>query len=334
MPRSKRSRSLEYQLWYTIENAYQKPGASKRAEMRANGGAGAKVYSNNYRGELFKFGRGLADFCRTQYPKARLLSDITPNMVQEWLDSKGGVSPATAETYTSYLAKLCKVVNKTYKSAGWDFSGVSVPVDSQKAKQRTISWDEATLERLQERVDAGRSRSASRGLTFARITGARVTEAASWVYEPSRVSWDGGRWGHGWIEIGKTDGAKGGRLRRVSLLNAQDSQKLRDLLQGMHPGERMTEYGGRTPGESLDRALRRGLDAIGVKDAKQNVTHSIRKGWARRVYDATYEMERANGQDPMDAHKKATETVNEELGHSKNRDDETEAYLNGYQRTD
>lgn len=330
----KRKRSLEYQLWNALESAYQPPYASKRAAARAHhGDIGARIYSNNYRGSLLAFGRDLAAFCRDR--GARLLADITPGMVQAWLTSRGAVAPTTAETYRSYLRKLERVVNARYKTACWRLDGVTVPVDTSRVKARSRTMDAATLDALESALAASRAPSAARGVAFARITGARAREAASWVFRPDKITYEGGRWGFGTVVIGKEDGPKGGRQRVVSIQSAEDADALRDLVRGMQPGERVTSYSGRTPGASLDRAVTRTLAKVSDGQAwRQNAIHSIRKAWAQAVYNAAYDAARDAGAAPAVADRQACGVANQELGHSANRDDETAAYIGDARRSD
>jgi predicted metal-dependent phosphoesterase TrpH len=124
-------------------------------------------------------------------------------------------------------------------------------------------------------------------------------------------------------------------LRVVSIQTAEDAATLRELVRGMQPGERVTAYGGRTPGASLDRAVTRALAKVtGGQDWRQNAIHSIRKMWAQAAYNAAYDAARDAGADPAAADRQACGVANVELGHSADRDDETAAYIGDARRSD
>ena len=82
------SSNLGYQITSAI-SACTAEGQSKRAYKNAhNGQTDYKIFGLTYKNDLCQTGKEMARFIHERYPDVKMVREIRPHMVQEYLDSK------------------------------------------------------------------------------------------------------------------------------------------------------------------------------------------------------------------------------------------------------
>ena len=326
-----KKRSLSNQLIHALgqNRAY---GESKRSYKKGHGNStDAKIFGNEHYEDLQKEAKQIAEFVKKEHPDIKWAREITPDILQEYLQSKAdaGVKQLTLQKKISYIRKLETCVSKTFGKTQWHTELLAVPEVSQKQseKARTVSATDAEFEQILAELQKNAARkngsNAWRALVLARHANLRSQEAA--CIKLGRFSPVGGKYGCGTLTVqGKEDGAKGGRWRVVDILTPAGRDAIKATVQDCGSGENIVQKSDGTPisPDGIDKAYYRVIKKLGFDMDKWRWNcgnHPFRKAYAQELWDAC----RSAGGSREDAGK----LVNTELGHGENRKKLLDVYV-------
>lgn len=315
----RKTSNLGYQLTSAI-TACTYDGHSKREYKQAHGGdTGYRVFGITYKSDLCETAKDLGRFLHAGYPEVKLVRDITPAMVQAYLDHKAATCrPATMDKIFAHLRKIDRVICHKYKAPGYS-DGISMPDVSNADKLRDKAFNDDDFKLLRDSLAKSRGGS-GRAVVLSRYAGLRVEEASSVRVE--RFSRTGGRWGYGTLDILKGDGSKGNRPRHIDIPTAEARDAIAEAVSGRQPGQYIVckADGSAYDKRSITRAISRHMDRLGIgNEYKQNKSHALRKTFAQECYD----LSRRAG----DSRQEALAYVNRQLGHGDSRRDLSDTYV-------
>lgn len=295
-------------------------GQSKRRDLRQIGAPDWKIYSVAYLDDLKDTNDNLMRYVHTAYPGCKYIRDISPEMIQSWLDAKrdNGASQAQIGKLMTHLVKLEKCYKHKYSGIDLRLGDVSVPVCKINGKQRDLVMDDDAYHTILAAMP--KTTQAYKSIILSHTLGLRIDETAN-IHE-DHICLSGGRWGYGYVVLhGSADGTKGGRWRTVDILSQADADAVKTCLDGVKRGQTVICKADGTPykPDSLNRAIERSMSKIGLTEYRQNKNHALRKNFAQRCYDAI----RLSGGDK----KKAIAYTNQQIGHGDNRRDLTSVYI-------
>lgn len=316
-----KKRSLQSQFIFAI-NESTRYGESKRSG-RNDPANDYKIYSRNYHDDLIDTAKNIAGFIRDRYPDVKLIRDIKPIYLTEFLASKADIcSIESIKKYKSHIVKLEKICCHRFGKIDWTAEKVDFPAyrptdfDREKIRDRVAT--DFDYSRILSIMKESRSES-WKILPLARYGGLRINEAANVKIE--RFSFTGGRWGCGSITLkGKDDGCKGGRPRRVDILTPEGRKALQEAVKGLQSGYVISKADGLPfKSKSLEKALERAISKAEIDWKRGNGLHSFRKAFAQECYDTV----RSYGGSKNDA----AGYSNQQLGHGSDRSDLTKTYV-------
>lgn len=314
------SSNLGYQITSAI-SACTAEGQSKRAYKNAhNGQTDYKIFGLTYKNDLCQTGKEMARFIHERYPDVKMVREIRPHMVQEYLDSKTETagSRATVEKIFSHVRKIDAVLCHKYRTAPYG-QGIRMPDMEQTEKVRSQVMSEEKYQDLKNSL-SGSASGAVRSVILSHACGLRLEETAGVKMERFRET--GGRWGYGTFAVLKGDGSKGNRERVIDIPDAGRLAEIKELVQGLQPGQFIVSKkdGSAYDKKSLTRTISRHMDRLGFSDDwKGNKNHALRKEFAQTCYDVC----RRSGMSKQES----LAYVNVQLGHSGNRSDLSETYV-------
>ena len=314
--------SLGYQMTSAI-SACTYEGHSKRDYKQTHcGETGYRVFGLTYKSDLCETAKDLGRFVHERHPDVRLVRDIKPHMIQEYLDYKGQTchSVHTVEKIYSHIRKIDLIVQHKYKSAGFS-DRIAMPEMSADAgeKIRDKVMSENDFKKLLESLSASAS-GASRSAVLSWYAGLRLEETVSVRVE--RWTPVGGRWGYGYLEIKKGDGAKGNRPRHIDIVSSEGRNAIQEAVKDRQLGQYIVCKADGSPYQkkSITRTIDRHMTRINLaNEYKQNKNHAMRKAFAQQCYDVA----RRSGMSKAEA----LAYVNQQLGHSGNRTDLSKIYV-------
>lgn len=269
------SRNLKYQFATSINGAFSPNGIDKHSIKSSGENKLQHVYSYKERANLIDTSAQIGDFVRKNYPDVKLVANITPTMIQEFLNTKAkNCSQQTLGQYTSRINKLESLVNKAFRiDVRWK-SEIVTPCSSVQGKIRNVVMSREDLEKI---LDFGRqkgSRSqAPIAIEMAGRFGMRVTETTK--FQPRDVKWDTQE-----LHIHESKGRK----NRDITISKDDMIFLQKITDGKNATERIVQI----EEDSVNRYLQRIQEKLNIrqkyKDAKSGV-HSIRKMRAQEIFD-------------------------------------------------
>lgn len=323
--------SIKNQLEQSVSAACH-PAGSKRSE-RTNPGNDWRIYScggaepdKTYAGYLKGISADLGKWIKENYPDCRKAYQISPSILQGWLNSKAekGVAASTLRGYVSGLKKIEKCVAHHFRSSNidWKTSSIHVPEGCMEDKQR----DKVMSDEVYNKVLGAMSKKTEtyKSIVLSNIAGLRVRETCQIHREC--VHLQGGRYGFGYITLrsGAIDGAKHGRARTIDLLSARDRDKLREICQDVRPGQTIMRMQDGQPykKDSVQRAITRACVKVGIREEwHQNKNHAIRKAYAQRVYDTVRKETAEQGYSATESRRIAENYASDQLGHNGERAD-------------
>lgn len=325
------SHSIKNQLQQSVSAACH-PGGSKRSE-RGNLDNNWRIYScggadpsKTYAGYLRGLAGELGTWIRENYPDCKMAYQISPSILQGFLNSKAdqGVAASTIKKDLSGIRKLEKCVGHQFRNSriDWKTTTIHVPDYCPEEKQRDRVMDDQTYERVLGAMS--QKTETYKSLVLSRVAGLRVRETC--LVHRECVHLDGGRYGYGYISLrsGAIDGAKHGRPRVIDILSASDRDALREICRGVSPGQTIMRKVDGQPYkiDSVQRAITRACVKLGIReDWLQNKNHAVRKGFAQRAYDTVRRETAEQGYSEQDSRRMAEDYVSDQLGHGVDRAD-------------
>lgn len=319
-----RNRSIKSQLIHAISQCTT-AGESKRSYMHGHAGdTGSNVYSLSHYENLTKWSIAFDSWIREAHPDVKRVRDITPVILQEYMQYKARTcNYNTLQRDLSYIHKMDAIVSRQY-GGSWHSDRVSIPALSPDRAEGQIRGRVATQADYRILLAAMRSGGRSeawKSLPLSRYTGFRVNETANVRF--GRLVETGGRWGCGYVVLqGREDGTKGGRWRTIDILDPEAREALREVFDGKKHGDFVISQPDGTPlkTDSVMKALSRAKEKAGYdKTWTYEGHHAFRRLLAQESYDAI----RCGG----GSKREAEDYANRQLGHGKNRDDDTDRYV-------
>lgn len=333
--------SIKNQLEQSVSAACH-AGGSKRSERSHPDNAG-RIYScggkepdKTYAGELKRLAGDLGSWLKENYPECRMAYQISPSMLQGYINYKAdsGVAASTLRTTVSKIRHLEKSVALHFRNANidWKSDKVHVPagVTDSYEKVRDKVMGEETYKKV---LGAMSTRTETyKSLVLSHVAGLRVRETS--LVHRECVQFEGGRYGYGTITLrpGAIDGAKHGRPRVIDILSAEDRDNLREICRDVRPGQTIIRKSDGTgyKEDSIQRAITRACKKIGIAEEwHQNKNHAIRKDFAQRSYDLVRRETKEQGYTDEKSRMMAENYVEAQLGHGVDRSDREEL-LNTY----
>lgn len=299
--------SLYHQMYRAVESAFT-PGQSKHAAEEYE--RRARVYSYEYRQKLNDFSADFSKYIKTHYPEIKLIKEIEPDHVSEYLEAKhdAGCSDSYVKSLTSYASKLGHLTSNLYQcDINWH-DDVKTPEIASKTAEiepiNDISVDDWS--RLKEHIEEKDCQS-SRALVVAAAFGLRVSELTKIC--PADISDDS-------LHIHRS---KGGRSRDLEVRTDEQREAiemLKELSKDLDTLERVFTV----KGSSINKFYRENASAVGIEDCEVYGVHQLRRLHATEYYHELKE----DGYSELDA----CDAVSEWLGHGKNRSDIIKLYVN------
>lgn len=318
------SASLAKQLKHAVHQCYT-PGDSKRADkFNAAIETGWKIYSLSSRRDMLDLTKDLAKYIKQEYPEVRKAYQISPEMLQEYLNTKSSTCvDTTLGKIQSRLGKLEKICMHTYAGSTfiWNAASLSRPISTKNdafKKDKPIPL-EVTKEIIGEL--SKRKSEVANAVILSAYVGLRANEAVHLKVKDVHLS--GGQYGFGYVEIAKggKGGAKGGRGRTVPIINEEAQQAVSACIKGKPAHEYIAARidGRKMTPDNVQQILRNCMDTLYGKKYIGNRNHAMRKQWAQNYYDIL----RSKGY----SKKETIALVNQHLGHGAKRPDIIRAYV-------
>lgn len=164
MSKKSKNRNIGFQFENAINSAFGKDGrgGSDKHSMRKNKqDTTSTVFSYKERSSLLKTGYQLSNYLKDNYPDIKNISDITPQMVQGFLNHKANTNNSNSlTTIKSSLNKLDKLSTKRYKSKENSFmDNVKKPkTDMPNNIRLNVSADASDKEKIFKAMENSRSK--------------------------------------------------------------------------------------------------------------------------------------------------------------------------------
>lgn len=259
-------RSLNNQINYCITQN-TRIGESKRAfkSNPNNSDVKGQVFSVQYAENLRDTAKGFSNWMKSEYPEIRLVKNIKPEHIQEWVNVKSKQwTQATLDNHISRMTVIFQQVENTFNTS--IKLDIKKPIVIKAQEIRNIAMDRDDLQELRNEL-ADRRTEAKTALEIAARTGLRSKEIA-------RLHSDCINLEKMVVEV--REGAKNGKYRDVPIREADRAYflDLKERTKGQYVCKGVSE-------ESLNKGIRRALDAIGKSDKYPDSTiHAIRKMYA------------------------------------------------------
>ena len=305
----RQNRSIKSQFEYALRES-SKFGQSKHLDKESKADTFSNIYSCSSYKALRDTARQFSLFLKTSHSEIRQVRELTPQIVQEWLDAKaasGSWSSRTCEKHYGCMVKLGYLCHNTFHIK--DFSkGLTEPTSARTEKVRCKTMEREDYEKLRDKLSESRSPNALRALELSARLGLRSREAACLRVE--RISLEDRC-------VRLNEGCKNGRPRTVPI-REQDMPYFEQLCREVGSGY----VCGGVKEQSLNHSIRNALRDLGLADKYSCTTlHSVRKMYARERYQEEL--------DSLGDSKKAWDCVSSELGHGSDRMDLFAVYVLG-----
>ncbi len=304
------SRTIASQLQYaTIQSrAY---GQSKYA-ARQNKQSDGKTFSHKAMESRLKTAKELGNYIKNNYPDCRMARDISPEMINNFLQSKAdrGCRQASLDTAASNCRFLERACEKAFPSfRGFDAKEqINTPKENPELIRPSYRDPEGMTRsdfiRIREAIPTNGN--VAKAMTIGEATGARSEGICNLKGSDIHIH---GNTAHVYIH-----GEKGGRDRTVDVVRPDQVANLKSLQEkyGQEYIIQNERTGKKLKPESLQKAFNRCLKKIQTeKNYKGTTTHAIRKMYANERYQAY-----------RGTHGKheTIQYINIQLGHGKDRD--------------
>ena len=221
------------------------------------------IKSLSSKSNLKDFAHDFSSYIRQEY-SVKLIKEITPEMCQNYIDSKyGSSSLQSIKAYKSSLLKISQCANKCF-NIKTDFS---VTIDESKIEKiETIKQYSFTNEEMEKILAAPRTCDSLNALKFAYMTGVRVNTLER--LEVRHINFKDNE-----ITIFKD---KGGRTRIIEM-NEDTAKLLKEQIKGKNPQDKVFNI----KKNSVNKYLRRRCEKLNIRTADgskiKSGVHGIRK---------------------------------------------------------
>ena len=255
-----------------------------------------KIYANSSFDDMLDLTKNLGKFVREHFPDKTRAYQIDRDVIQAYFNSKANNwSDETMWTNYSRIKKLEKCCQHIYfrdkDKFDWDMKNVFVPKSTKEVKHRKdkpIPMEASRIILADMRENRSETVNAA---TLSVYLGMRVGETTCLKVE--NVHFTKGEFGLGWIQIikGPEGGAKGGRPRRIPIMDQEVQDALKFIFAGKKPEDYVviSSQGGKMGPNNVEKALCTALKARFGDIYLYNDAHGMRKTFAQRYYDVCRE---------------------------------------------
>lgn len=312
-------RSIKQQLNYCISRS-SKTGQSKHS-AKANGTyKHGELYGSKTINAYRDTAKNISNWLSEHHPEIIAVRDITPEIVQEWIDDRSeNWSAKTLENHITHIKYLEQQAQKCYGKENIHFYSKDFERPTTKEAVRNQSITEKDFQALRSAMENSRS-FAKDALELTYRCGLRVDEVAHLKREDIDL-----RTGKIYVS---PEGAKNGKARTVPIRD-----KDRFYFEGLLNRYPDNGYLTKIDSKSIDKAIRRYMH--NAKDEKgEDLAHKYPKETIhgiRKLY-ATERMHELRGDNPLPDKKeemKHWNIVSAELGHGDGRDALYNTYCKG-----
>lgn len=292
---------MKNQLAYVVRDS-EAYGQSKHADKSNENGVrhDGRTYSYTSMNSKLDTAKQFGKWMQENHSEVRYARDIKSDHINEWLQRKSeSCAKATLETYTSNLRSLVKQISNTYNVAPiCQIRDIITPI-TQKDPIRTRAFSDSDLERLQ--ASFRKDSLGYNALCLERATGCRVEGLSKLTTEDIKIINEN-------QAVVRVHGEKGGRERLVDVRGYEHIKNLEHIKEIIPAGQRICPI----KPDSINANFRRHMNELGMRYDK-TTTHAMRKNWAQNTYN-----------EYRKTHTKweTVRYVNEQLGHSAERDEE------------
>ena len=276
-----------------------------------------KIYANSSFDDMIDLAKNFGKFIREQYPDKTRAYQIDRDTVQAYFNSKpANWKNETMWTNYSRMKKLeicCKhVYDRDKDKFSWDMENITVPKSTKESKYSKDKPIPMEVSRLILADMKGKDSEVGNAATLSVYLGMRAKETTCLTVE--NIHFTGGEFKLGWIQIvdGPAGGAKGGRPRRIPVMDQEARDALKSVVTGKKPDDyvAISERGGKMGPGNVEKAICEALKARFGDTYLYNDAHGMRKTFAQRYYDVIREK--------FDK-KQAVAKTHTVLGHGRNR---------------
>lgn len=303
------SKNISYQLQFLVHKS-SAFGSSKYDERRKGKGINnVKTYSHKTFSARLDVAKAFGKFVQQNFPKTKMVRDITPAMANAFLESRAnrGCRQATLMSYTADVRSLLRMAQVRWNAPRYDLKK-EIHTPQPKPELDPLRSARGMSRQDYERILETQKPSSNlyKAMTIIEACGARAGGVTHLRGDDIEVRPDK-------VIVHIRHGyEKGGRMRDIEVVNGRHM----DILAEYHDkyGDRLiVEHRGHAlKPESIEKSLSRAIAKAGLTE-KYNYQkcHSIRKMWAQERYN-----------DYRQNHGKyeTIQFINEQLGHSKDRD--------------
>ena len=125
------SHSLKNQVFFAISQNWHEGTQKRNFKMQEGSHMTPKIFSYSENFRLKDVARDFGNYLKDNHPDIRQIKDITPNMMQEFLNSKSSCSKQTINTYYHSMKKIDLILEKTYKLYYSKFVDIIKPISTQ-----------------------------------------------------------------------------------------------------------------------------------------------------------------------------------------------------------
>lgn len=268
-----RNRNLKYQFDNVITNNKSfKEGMDKHSMKRNGLEKNSKVFSYSDRKNLIDLSSNFSNFMKEKHSEIKMLKDIKPSHVQEFLESKrDNCSQQTLNQYKSYFNKLEVLTNNTYKT-NVNFSNVVTPVSIKNGGGK-IRTDMLSNENYNRMINNTTNTNLKNSLMLSKNFSCRSNELSKLRY--SDLKYDESS------DLSKSGificDSKGGRSRFVSCDTQEQKNIIKNFLESGQQGRICP-----IQSSSLQQSFRREKKKLNI--SSQSDFHSTRKSYATESY--------------------------------------------------
>lgn len=273
--RKKIGHSIKNQINYAINKCWNEGTQKRNYKMQEGKDMSHQVFSYSESFRLKDVAKDFSNYLKREYPTIRQIKDISPNVIQRFLDSKTHCSKQTITTYYNSLKKIDMILNHTYKTYSTKFIDIIKPnttiaKDYQSGKGVANQMSSSDFNKLLEYCKNNPSQS-SYVIQLQKYLGIRVNELTHGI-KIENIDFANNK-----LIITNTKGGK----ELIRDLTPQSSTLLKEIISKKYEpkGERLFTI----ENNSVNKYLARTESKIGI-EGKYSI-HNIRSRIAQDYFD-------------------------------------------------
>ena len=261
-----------------------------------------KIYANKSFDDMLDLAKNFGKFIREHYPEKTRAYQIDKDTVQAYFNSKpNNWNDDTMWTNYSRMKKLEKCCKHIYfrdkDKFDWDMKNIFVPKSTKDVKYKKDKPIPADVAKVAIADLEKKDSEAVNGVKLSFCMGMRAEETT--CLQVKNIRFDKGEFGFGYVVIvrGPDGGAKGGRPRKIPILDKADQDMLKSAVAGKNPDDYVVAKKPTKSNPDDIKMLPETVEDVFCEALRErhgdtylyNALHGLRKTWAQRYYDITRE---------------------------------------------